>query len=80
MLHPDEIEMHVKGIFPATPHPDQKFVSKMIKWAKKKDMRGDTIRRNFCRRPEEATYALGFAWIRRRPSLKKCPRGWVEML
>ena len=33
-----EIWGHEEGIFPVTPHPKQKFVRRMIKWAKKKDM------------------------------------------
>lgn len=66
MLHPATIGVHGEGIFPATSHPNQKFVRKMIRWAKKKDMWEDMIRRNFRRRPQEPPDALCFAWVCRR--------------
>ena len=53
MLHSAKIRVHGEGIFPATPHPNQKFVREIIKWAKKKDTWGDMIRRNFRRRPQK---------------------------
>ena len=53
-------------MFPATPHPNKKFVRQMIEWAKKKDTWRDTIRPNFRRRPQEPPSALGFAWVCRR--------------
>ena len=33
-----EIRRNKVGIFSVEPHPKQKFVRRMIKWAKKKDM------------------------------------------
>ena len=33
-----EIRRNKEDIFPVTLHPKQKFVRRMIKWAKKKDM------------------------------------------
>ena len=64
--HPAKKRGPGEGMFPATPHPNKKFVRQMIEWAKKKDTWRDTIRPNFRRRPQEPPSALGFARVCRR--------------